>query len=194
MSSSAFKESTDKELIQLMRQDNELAFTELYRRYWERLFLYAYKIFEDTTTCEDIIQEVFIKLWNQRATVDIRNVEGYLFKAVKYQVSNAIRNLKWTVDHELALATTAEQHGATVSLELSELTEQIDQSIERLPDRCREVFLLSRKQELSNQEIAIRLGISVRTVETHIHHALRLLRQNLTEIAMSFLLFHLYLG
>lgn len=173
----------DNQLIGLMKNRHEKAFSELYDRYWKRLFSYAFKILEDEQACEDIVQEVFIKLWQNAPHLTIEKVEAYLFRAIKYQVSNTIRDLKWQRDNEGTLDRLASALSADHNMEIVELQAAIEKNIEALPERCREVLILSRRDQLSNQEIADKLGLSVRTVETHIYHALQVLKKNLPRLA-----------
>lgn len=179
---------SDEELLSLAKSGDAEAFTTLYNRYWKRLFVYAFKIFNDTQKCEDIVQEVFIKLWSNLGKTQILRLEYYLFKAVKYQISNAIRDLKWEVAHDQLLQEIPQAVAADTDLEVKELNQHLEASIDALPERCRMVFLLSRRDALSNQEIADKLGISIRTVETHIYNALQDLRKKFPRVAYSALL------
>lgn len=174
---------SDEELLLLVKQGDTQAFTDLYNRYWKRLFVYSYKIFNDTQKCEDIVQEVFIKLWKNVRESEISNLEAYLFKAVKYQISNAIRNLKWEVSHDQLVSEIPQYVSADTDLETKELNQHLEASIEALPEKCKIVFLLSRRDLMSNQEIANKLGISIRTVETHIYNALQDLRKKFPRVA-----------
>lgn len=89
---------TDKDLSRLLYKGKEEAFNAIYEKYWKQLFVYAYKIFEDQIVCEDIVQEVFVKLWERAKSNKIEKLESYLFRAVKFQAMNAIRDLKPTTD------------------------------------------------------------------------------------------------
>ena len=173
---------TDKQLCILLHNGDKKAFDILYERYWKRLFVYAYKIFEDQLICEDIVQEVFVRLWERSGEVKIDELEGYLFRATKYQVLNAIRNMKRTTPYEDILPTLPVEFTVDLLFEERETSEIITNSVQALPEKCQIVFLLSREDDLSNKEIANRLCISVRTVEAHLYKALKLIKKNLGEI------------
>jgi RNA polymerase sigma-70 factor (family 1) len=173
---------TDTVLLKGLIEKDKKAFDLIYEMYWKRLFMYAYKIFQDKAICEDVVQEVFIKLWENASQREIHQLEPYLFRAVKYQISNAIRNLKQTsqVDQVLSLLPTA--LAADTLLELEETTNCINNSVEHLPQKCREIFILSREEQLSNKEIAHQMNVSVRTVEAHLYKALKTIKSNMGEV------------
>lgn len=173
---------TDKQLCILLHQGDKKAFDILYERYWKRLFVYAYKIFEDQLVCEDIVQEVFVRLWERSGKVKIEDLENYLLRATKYQVLNAIRNLKRTTPYEDILPHIFDDLSADLVYEEMETSQIISNCVRALPEKCQEVFILSREKELSNKEIANKLHISVRTVEAHLYKALKLIRKNLGKI------------
>lgn len=179
---------TDKQLCDLLHKGDRTAFDTLYQRYWKRLFMYAYKIFEDQLVCEDIVQEVFIRLWERSRQVKVENLENYLFGATRYQVINAIRNKKHTMPYEDILPYLPVEDSVGLLYEAQETSQIINSSVHALPEKCQEVFLLSRENELSNKEIAHRLSISVRTVEAHIYKALKLIKKNLGENNASWFL------
>lgn len=178
----------DTELCEGLFLNDKKAFDQIYERYWKRLYYYAFKIFEDKVICEDVIQEVFIKLWEKATERKIENLEGYLFRAVKFQISNAIRNQKDFKPFENFLTQLPTDLSADSILELNETSELISLSVENLPDKCREVYRLSREEQLSNSQIADQMNISVRTVEAHIYKALKSIKNNLGEIYFLFFL------
>lgn len=172
-------ELSDRELLAELKEGNKSAFEEIFNRYWKRLFSYAYKIYEDEVVCEDMVQEIFIRLWERSAELSVNNLEGYLFRAVKYKLANSIRDLKFTVQHTEALSGLPEIPPATRQMEYQELEREVFVLVDQLPHRCKQVFCLSRVDSLTNTEIAEKLDISVRTVETHISNALKYLKMNL---------------
>lgn len=169
----------DIELLQLSSKNNSKAFEEIFNRYWKRLYTYAYKIYKNHQVCEDIVQEVFVSLWNKNKTSPILNLEGYLFKAVKYKIANHIRDLKFSTQ-QLDFIESIPANFFDY-LEYEELEKAVLSRIEKLPLKCKEIFKLSRIEQKSNSEIALKLNLSIRTVETHISNALKFLRKN-TEI------------
>lgn len=173
------KETSSEELLRLIYKGNDEAFTLLYKRYWKRLYLYAYKIFQDEIACQDILQDIFLKLWLSESKGDILHVEAYLFRAVRYKVANSLRNLKWDNSHDMLLFEIIDEVQQESSLEFKELKTSINRTIQSLPSKCREIFVMFYDEELSIKEIAAQCNISVRTVETHIYNARQVLKQKI---------------
>ncbi|WP_373059420.1 RNA polymerase sigma-70 factor [Zunongwangia sp. H14] len=182
----------DLQLQCLFDKGNEEAFTVLFERYWERLYCYAFRIYQDEKICEDIVQEVFIKFWKRQDESKILNLEGYLFRSIKYGLANHFRNLKFEKVHEDVLKNMGDQQSPLKQMEYQEFENHALGVIEALPPRCRKIFKLSRFEDLSNIEISQRLNISVRTVETHVSNALKFLRENLTDSRVSIWLLLLF--
>jgi len=173
---------TDQQLCALLHSGDRKAFDILYERYWKRLFVYAYKIFEDQLICEDIVQEVFVRLWERATQVKIEELENYLLRATKYQVLNAIRDLKRTTSYENILPHLPVALAVDLIYDEQETSELINRSVKTLPEKCQEIFLMSREEALSNKEIAQKLHISVRTVEAHLYKAMKILKKSLNKI------------
>lgn len=188
MNSKSGQNFSDQKLIEQVSKGNELAFDHFYNKYWDSLFISAYVILKDVEACKDIVQDVFLNIWERSNLNKIDNIEAYLHQSVKFKVLMALRKGKVSDRHlqtlqELIANTTEEQ------LDYEDLNETIESSIKSLPAKCQEVFRLSRIEHLSNNQIAERLSISVRTVETHISNALRQIRSNLDSSAASLILF-----
>lgn len=170
------KELTDVKLFELVREDNGKAFSQLFDRYWEVLLDTAIKILKDTDIAQDCVQEVFTDLWKKRSLVIIYSLRSYLLQSVRYKAIDQIRSKRIpfseldNVDNFIYTNCTQEW------MEYREMQGLLDRSIAELPDQCKRVFRMSRYESMSNREIAQHLNLSVRTVENHIAHALRLLR------------------
>lgn len=172
-------------------EDDTLAFDEIYQRYWTIMFRSAYNILREREACMDIIQELFVWFWTHRHSVKVNSVKGYLLAAVKFKVANYIRDGKIRETFFEEVRKAGEPVGSLEeSVEVKELLSVISEFTQDLPEKCREVFQLSRYEHLSNKEIAERLGISVKTVENQMTTALKKLRSSLARIS-SFLLFFL---
>ncbi|WP_163399414.1 RNA polymerase sigma-70 factor [Flavobacterium fluviatile] len=183
----------DYELQQLAANGDTLAFEVIFDRYWKRLYNYAFKIYKDEAVCEDIVQELFISLWNNLSVTPILSLESYLMRAVKYKVANHIRSLKFTKEHEDVLNDIAIIPKNSSDLEFKEFESELFKVIDTLTPKCKEVFLLSRFENCTNNEIASKLNLSVHTVEKHISNALKHLRNNITDYQLLFLVTALYI-
>ena len=170
---------SDTELLEKLSADDALAFEELYSRYSKRMFLYAINIFKKREACEDIVQNVFTDLWSKRKEANISNVRAYLFQSVKYQIFNQIRNQKISDEDLTRLNLIDASMDMSKRLELDELKQLINAEITKLPERCQQIFCLSRYEQKSNREIAMELDISIQAVKNQISKALKRIRQNL---------------
>ena len=175
---------TDDELIDLLKNSNEQAFTVIYRRHWQSLYQHAYRVLGDEAACMDVLQEVFVWLWEHRSTLVIRELKPYLSTAVKFKMLNFIRHGK--------ISEAAIEHykksGASLSyidnsLELEELKAMIDQFIWQLPPKAARIFYLSRTEQLSHKEIAAQLNLSEKTVKNQINISLKKLRATLGQLS-----------
>ena len=180
---------SDAELTVLLNQGDAQAYTEIYNRHWKFLFSAAYNACRNKEDSFDICQTIFLWLWENRVKIKVSvDLKGYLYTAVKYKIANQIRNGKY---REL-LFENLEQIDTRVQqvneLEIKELKGFIAQLINELPEKCREVFLLSRDEHLTHKEIAQRLGIAIKTVDAHIANALQKLKGPLNKMASLFLL------
>jgi RNA polymerase sigma-70 factor (family 1) len=181
----AYSLHTDSELLDFLKSGNMAAFDEIYQRYWNTLFRSAYYLLEDRAASMDIVQDVFVWLWENRDHVVHTTLKGYLVMAVRYKAANFIRNSK--VRTAFIVENTVPEPVQTSEewkLELKELKAVIASFTETLPSRCKEVFYLSRHEHLSNREIACRLGISEKTVENQLTTALRKLRMRLGSMSL----------
>jgi len=169
----------DLELVRLNSLDDLGAFEEIYDRYAKKMFSYAFNVLGKKELCEDLVQNIFISLWTKRKDSKITQLSPYLFRAVKYQIFNQLRSQKITSEDvaKFNLADTA--MNASKMMELDDLKRTLNDYVDTLPKRCRQIFKLSRYQNKSNKEISSELGISVQTVKNQISKALIYLRQNL---------------
>jgi RNA polymerase sigma-70 factor (ECF subfamily) len=170
---------SDQQLLIDLRNGNETVFPLIFDRYWKRLYSYAFKIYRDDKVCEDIVQEIFISLWEKAAASQILNLEAYLLRSVKYRVANHIRSLKFSDSQEEILESIPYPSNSILNLEYQDFEKEVLAKVKKLPPRCREIFILSRFDNYSNSEIAQKLDISIRTVEKQISNALSYLKANL---------------
>lgn len=182
---------SDEDLLALMREhDDELAFSELYNRYFRLLYNYCYEKVSDQFAAQEIIQELFVSLWQHRHQHTIQACRPYLFSAAKHLVISFYRKEYTRLRHYSQWETfrPLATDGSDQQALTDDLQHHYEEGLKRLPDKCREVFVLSR-QGLPNREIAQKMAISEKTVEQHITKALRALRTHLKD----HLLYGLYL-
>lgn len=180
---------SDQELLHLMQSDNNAAFTEIYNRYWDKLFTIAGHKLQNLAEAEEVVQDVYLELWNRRRQLNITaSLPAYLCTAVKFKVINILarrhRQLQYR-QHAVRSAAVGD-HSTEQRLSFGELQSRLASLVNELPDKCRLVFRLSREEGLSHKEIAATIGIAEKTVEAHLSRALRTLRTQLRSLS-SFL-------
>ncbi|CAM3357320.1 RNA polymerase sigma factor [Zobellia roscoffensis] len=164
---------SDKELFDKVKSGDQESFRQVYNRYFNDLYRHTFILLKDRQLAEDLIQELFIKLWERKATIEIHNLKGYLTTALRHKVINAYRNNKYVELDETIIATLPSPHTVDKKLRENDLEFEFKKVLQKLPKKCRNVFYLSRIKMYKNREIAEELDISIRTVETHISNALR---------------------
>ena len=184
---------SDSELADLLKSDDRLAYEEIYHRYKFILHNHAWNKIRNKEEAQDALQEVFAKLWDKRATLDIgSNLSGYLYASIRNYILNLIAR-KGIQDRYIASIQTfaGEQEVITDHLVRENLLKElIDKEIAALPPRMREVFELSRKEHLTYKEIAARLGTSEETVKKQVSGALKALRVKLGLLVYILMLIH----
>ena len=172
-------------MLILLKQEDHEAFEEIYHRYWSGLFAFAYNRLNSRHLGEEVVQEIFLNLWNRRIEADrIVSLQAYLFTAVKYSVLNVIKaehvKRKYADNYSnfisLALTNNIEE-----TLAEKDLEDALRGQVANLPPQCRKIFQLSRMQHLSISDIAALLNLSHKTVENQLSKALKTLRLGLTE-------------
>lgn len=176
---SHYKEVNETELLDLVKGGNHAAFNEMYSRFYRPMFGYAYQMINDKYVCDDMVQDVFSWFWEHRGYHQINNLKSYLLTAVKYQAAKYIRRGKVRDNHLLTALNSTDYAINEESLELKELQAVITSFVHQLPEKCKEIFRMSREEHLSNREIATKLGISEGTVSVQIKRALDKLRDKL---------------
>jgi RNA polymerase sigma-70 factor (ECF subfamily) len=177
----------DAELIHLLREGDENAFTFIYVRYHKMLYALAWRYLKSQTMAEDVVQHVFVKLWEYRKTTSITiNLRNYLYSMTKNYVLNCIRNEQSAITHNYRIAQSAGtfEENLFEIIEQKELMSVFYQAIKLLPTQKREVCLLKMDEKLSNQEIADKMKLSVNTVKAHYAQAIKLLRVYLHRMLM----------
>ena len=172
----------DDMLLSRLQNGDEKAFTAIYERYNKMLYVLAYKYLKDTFLAEDIVQQVFLKLWESRSlfvgSVHLRN---YLYTMTKNPVLNEIRDNFSDMEKNYAVIQNAPEFEDKLqsALEEKDLFQHFYKILAELPEQKRKVCLLKIRDNLSNQEVADKLHISVPTVKSHYSQAIKLLRDKM---------------
>jgi len=173
---------SDLELLSRVREGDESAFEAIYKRYYSLLYIHACKLLKESGEAEDCVQEVFSGLWQKAGQLEISvSLSSYLYTSIRNRVLNRIEH-KRVKDAYLFSMQRFMKEGVSITdeeLRVRELTALIEREIAALPEKMREVFELSRREELSHKEIAEKLNISDKTVKKQVSNALKILRGRL---------------
>jgi RNA polymerase sigma-70 factor (ECF subfamily) len=172
-----------KDGILLARADSSVVFENVFRSHYQKLHLYACTIVKDAATAEEIVQNVFYKLWEKRNKLQVqKSLAAYLYRSVHNESLNFLKHEKVRAAHnKYVRSVNSEEGNSTDPMHLRELQQNIDLALNNLPQQCRTIFQLSRFENLKYNEIAAQLNISVKTVENQMGKALRLLRLKLID-------------
>jgi RNA polymerase sigma-70 factor (family 1) len=173
---------SDDELVALLRKGNQAALAEIYRRYAEKLAGFAGSKLYSLDDARDILHDVFVKLWESREQVYITsNLQSYLFAIIRHRIIDKIRKNITREEYASAVQSLAVafDESPLQAVEVKELQQQIDHSLNQLSPRVKEIYKLSREGGFSNREIAEKLQLSEQTVKNQLSAALKHLRQQL---------------
>lgn len=178
MANEGFK--NDALLVAALKYDSHEAFVKIFRQYYANLVRFTARFIHDKSSCEDIVQEAFIRVWTNRKKLETdTSIRSYLISLVQNLALNELRHQKvkksyQDMNHETILSLSPDEH-----LLYSELSDAYETALSKLDSDVRETLMLSRQEKLKYSEIAQRLNISVRTVEARISKAIKFLHQNL---------------
>ena len=182
---------SEEEWILALKKGDALAFNELFERYGKRLYHFSKGYLKSSENAEEIVQEVFMKIWDNRVELsEQKSLEAYLFTIARNGILNTIRKSK---SEQAYLNYAKINPGKNILLDeelnFNELDKAYRQVIEKLSPKRKEIFLLSREKSLSNAEIADKMNISVKTVENQMTSAISEIRKNLRSLGFSGLIF-----
>lgn len=189
------KSELDKILLQLS-DDDKTALEQLFNYFYPRLYSFSKSFLKLENGIDDILQEVFVKIWQNRK--NIRNTDtfnAFIYTITRNLLLNELRSRfnDHALKDKIYKRSVAEEYLLSEEIEFYEMKEKIDQAVNQLPGRQREVFLLSRSDGLSHKEIADKLQISQKTVEYHIGQSVRFIKNKLKEVGiLSLLYFYLF--
>lgn len=187
----------DETLLSRLKEGDEKAFTAIYIRYNKMLYVLAYKYLKDSFRAEDIVQQVFLKLWEARSLfAGAINLRNYLYTSAKNLILNEIRdNFSDMEKNYVVIQNTPEFEDKLQSaLEEKDLFQHFYKILAELPEQKRKVCLLKIRDNLSNQEVADKLHISVPTVKSHYSQAIKLLRDKMGRLLGILLLVCIWLS
>lgn len=173
---SSISSTSDLELVEAIKADDQKAFRALFDRYYKYLLVTAYAYVKDDNTIRDLTQDVFFEIWKKRNSLNIRNVKAYLRRSVINKALNHIKAQRMNFEDSNEAFDVPDRARVQEELEASQLQKVINETIESLPDRCRVIFVMRRMEGLSLKEIATKLDISPKTVENQLTKAIKVLR------------------
>lgn len=187
----------DETLLSRLKEGDEKAFTAIYIRYNKMLYVLAYKYLKDSFRAEDIVQQVFLKLWEARSLfAGAINLRNYLYTSAKNLILNEIRDNFSDMEKNYAVIQNTPEFEDKLqsALEEKDLFQHFYKILAELPEQKRKVCLLKIRDNLSNQEVADKLHISVPTVKSHYSQAIKLLRDKMGRLLGILLLVCIWLS
>jgi len=175
----SYNQLTDAELLDLLKQGDHSAYTEIFSRYNKLLYNHTYNKIREKEEARDIVHDIFYSLWTRRSQLEIKNnFAAYLFTAVRYKIADLLAKKQVEDKYILSLQTFIDREPVFTDYLVREkqFREIIDEEIAALPPRMREIFKMSRFGQFSHKEIALELGISEQTVKDQVKTALKILR------------------
>jgi RNA polymerase sigma-70 factor (ECF subfamily) len=177
-------EFQDEQMALLLGKRDEAAFEQVFKTHYKNLHAYAFTILKDEDEAEEMVQQVFFKLWERSEHLSFSgSIAAYLYRAVHNESLNFIKHQKVKAGHQLHVAYSMKNRSEQAQSKMirKELENKFREALNELPEQCRTVFQLSRFEEMKYKEIADKLDISVKTVENHMGKALKLLRTKLVD-------------
>jgi len=169
---------------------NPAMFEDVFKAHFKGLHAYACSVIKNESAAEEIVQNVFFKLWERKASIQIeQSVTAYLYRAVYNESLNYVRHHKVRASYHQHATRTGTEETTSDPAAVRELQNRIDKTINELPEQCRTIFQMSRYEDLKYRTIADRLGISVKTVENQMGKALKILRSKLIDYLPTLILF-----
>lgn len=169
--------------ISVHNTDTAIVFEQVFKKHYKQLHAYAATILKDSDEAEEMVQNVFYKLWERRDRMnELQSIPAYLYRSVHNECMNHLKHSKVKQAHEVhALHTGDAVTTATDTATTRELEECIADALNTLPEQCRTIFQMSRYEDLKYREIADRLGLSIKTIENQMGKALKILRTKLAD-------------
>ncbi|MFT4154306.1 RNA polymerase sigma-70 factor [Parafilimonas sp.] len=167
---------TDKQLLILLKEGNENAFTAIYDRYAEKLFAIAFSFAKRKDVAEDMVQHVFMRLWDRRYSVEINSLSAYLATAIKFSVFLYLQKEFRRMALLEKMPALCVSHSGESDINVLFLKATLERAVQLLPEKCKIVYQYSRENGMPVKEIAERMHLAPKTVENHLFRALQTLR------------------
>lgn len=183
--------SEDIENIVAIKNGDERAFEHVFKLHYPSLCAYAYSFLKDKDESEELVQQTFYVFWAKRHKIEIKqSIKSYLFRSVQNASTNKLKQIKTREKYKDYYKITAETYTNTASnnIQHKQLEKRLNEVIDSLPEQCKNTFKLSRFDHMKYSEISEIMGISTKTVESHISKALKILRVELKEYLLVLLL------
>ena len=177
-------EFQDEQIALRLSKRDEAAFEQVFKTHYKNLHAYAFTILKDEDEAEEMVQQVFFKLWERSEYLSFSgSIAAYLYRAVHNESLNFIKHQKVKAGHQLHVAYSMKNKSEQAQSKMirKELESKFREALNELPEQCRTVFQLSRFEDMKYKEIADKLDISVKTVENHMGKALKILRTKLVD-------------
>lgn len=186
---------SESRIIQLLQKGEAAAFEQVFKTHFKNLHGYAYTILQDEIAAEEMVQNVFCKIWEKKDLLNAEtSIKAYLYRAVHNESLNYLKHQKVKAAYQMYAVQHIDtnESNAARKLMLSELEHKLHKALNELPQQCRIIFQMSRFQDMKYQEIANELNLSVKTVENQMGKALKILRTKLVEfLPILLILFNL---
>ncbi|HWV71289.1 MAG TPA: RNA polymerase sigma-70 factor [Pseudosphingobacterium sp.] len=190
---------SDTATLSMLQQGNEEVFESVFKQHFNNLNAYAFTILKDAVSAEEVVQSLFLKLWEKKDVLNIQtSLKSYLYRATYNDCMNILKHLQVRQRHQdhVSYFHDRTSENASSRLQENELKNELQKAINLLPEKCRTIFQMSRFEELKYQEIADQLDISIKTVENQMGKALKVLRHALADYLplLVYCLLKLFLG
>ncbi len=181
----------EKTLVKALKNGDKVAFEKIFHMYHKQLYFFCYSFLNQKEDAENLTQDVFVKLWVNRASLDCeKSFSGFLFTMTKNLALNHIRKTihQQIFVNQLLNDNLEDCYQTDKQVSLNEVKNSLNKLLNRLPAKRKEIFILSREKGLSHKEISKRLGVSIHTVESQMSKALKFIRNGLKDFAQTFIL------
>lgn len=191
-----FENIDDSELVRKINSGEKHAYQELFERYAPRIYQFAKSYLKNKSDAEELVQDVFLKVWEKREFLDYsKNVKAFVYKVAVNSIYDFIRrkNIENAFRDFIALHPPGNENNTWHQVILDDMMSHLDELLLKMPEQQQRIFKLSREEGLTNEEIAVQLNLSKRTVENHLYRAVAYLKDNFkADSVFSVLFFYLF--